>query len=98
MRPSKVMAKALSAAFHLMTHRARPRPVGSSDLVTRYRHLRAAACSWFRGRRRDRQMTCPPLTEIRWPVMKPAAGEARCATIAATSSGVPIRRSGTSAT
>jgi hypothetical protein len=34
MRPSKVMAKALSAAFHRITHRARPRPVGSSDLVT----------------------------------------------------------------
>lgn len=42
MRPSKVMANALSAAFHRMTHRALPRPVGSSDLVTRYRQLRAA--------------------------------------------------------
>ena len=44
MRPSKVMANALSATFHRMTHRAMPRPVGSSDLVTRYRHFRAA-CS-----------------------------------------------------
>ena len=35
MGPSKVMANALSAAFHLITHRALPRPVGSSARVTR---------------------------------------------------------------
>lgn len=35
MRPSKVIANAFSAAFHLMTQRALPRPVGSSDRVTR---------------------------------------------------------------
>jgi hypothetical protein len=42
MRPSKVMAKALSAAFHRMTHRARPVPVGSSERVTKYKHFNAA--------------------------------------------------------
>ena len=42
MRPSKVMANALSAAFHRMTHRALPRPVGSRERATRYRHLSAA--------------------------------------------------------
>ena len=47
MRPSKVMAKALSAAFHRMTHRARPVPVGSSERVTRYRHFNAA---WSLGK------------------------------------------------
>lgn len=35
MRPSKVMANALSAAFHRITHRALPRPVGSRERVTR---------------------------------------------------------------
>lgn len=34
-----MIAKALSAGFHLVTQRARPWPVGSSDLVTRYRHF-----------------------------------------------------------
>ena len=34
-RPSKVIANAFSAGFHLITHRALPLPVGSSDLVTR---------------------------------------------------------------
>ena len=38
------MAKALRAGFHLIAHRVRPVPVGSRDLVTRYRHL-IAACS-----------------------------------------------------
>ena len=46
-RPSKVMANAFRAGFHLVIHRARPLPVGSSDLVTRYRHLRAA---WSLGK------------------------------------------------
>jgi hypothetical protein len=52
MHPSKVMAKALSAAFHRMTHRARRVPVGSSDRVTRYRHFKAAASlgKWPRAR------------------------------------------------
>ncbi|WP_354002510.1 helix-turn-helix domain-containing protein [Agromyces larvae] len=35
MRPSKVIANAFSAGFHLVTQRARPRPVGSSERVTR---------------------------------------------------------------
>ena len=34
-RSLKVIAKALSAGFHRMVHRARPVPVGSSDRVTR---------------------------------------------------------------
>ena len=34
-RPSKVIAKALSAGFHRMVRRDRPRPVGSRDRVTR---------------------------------------------------------------
>ncbi|SUB53115.1 Hydroxyneurosporene synthase (CrtC) [Nocardia brasiliensis] len=34
-RPSKVMAKALRAGFHRIIRRARPRPVGSRDRVTR---------------------------------------------------------------
>ncbi len=34
-RPSKAMSKALRAAFHRITHRALPRPVGSRDRVTR---------------------------------------------------------------
>ncbi len=33
-RPSKVIAKALSAGLHRVTQRARPRPVGSSARVT----------------------------------------------------------------
>lgn len=41
MRPSKVMAKAFKAAFHRMTHRALPCPVGSSDRVTKYKHFNA---------------------------------------------------------
>ena len=41
---AKVIANALSAGFHLIVHRALPRPVGSRDLVTRYRHFNAA-CS-----------------------------------------------------
>ena len=52
MRPSKVTAKALSAGFHLIVHRALPLPVWSSDLVARYRHFNAA-CSfgkWPRAR------------------------------------------------
>jgi hypothetical protein len=36
MRSAKVMAKALSAGFHRVTHRACPRPLGSSDRTTRY--------------------------------------------------------------
>jgi hypothetical protein len=32
-RPLKVIANALSAGFHLIAHRALPRPVGSSDRV-----------------------------------------------------------------
>ena len=44
MRSAKVTAKALSAGFHRMVHRAWPVPLGSRPLVTRYRHLRAA-CS-----------------------------------------------------
>ena len=34
-RPAKVIANAFSAGFHLITQRARPPPVGSSDRVTR---------------------------------------------------------------
>lgn len=41
-RQANVMANALSAGFHLMVQRALPPPVGSRDLVTRYRHFRAA--------------------------------------------------------
>ena len=44
MRPSKVIANALRASFQRMTHRALPRPVGSRERVTRYRHFNAA-CS-----------------------------------------------------
>ena len=43
-RPSKVMSKALRAAFHRLVHRFRPFPVGSRLMIARYRHLRAA-CS-----------------------------------------------------
>lgn len=43
-RPWKVIAKALRAGFHLIIQRARPPPVGSSDRVTKYRHVKAA-CS-----------------------------------------------------
>ena len=39
-----VIANALSAGFHLIAHRALPRPVGSRDRVTRYRYF-IAACS-----------------------------------------------------
>lgn len=42
-RSPKVIEKALIAGFHRIIHRALPRPVGSSDLVTRYRHSGAAA-------------------------------------------------------
>lgn len=42
-RPAKVIANALSAGFHLIAQRALPPPVGSSDRVTRYKHLIAAA-------------------------------------------------------
>jgi hypothetical protein len=34
----------LRASFQRMTHRALPRPVGSRERVTRYRHFNAA-CS-----------------------------------------------------
>ncbi len=44
MRSAKVMAKAFKAGFHLVTHRACPRPLGSRDRTTRYRVL-VAACS-----------------------------------------------------
>ena len=44
-RPSKVIANALSAGFHLIAHRALPVPLGSSDRVARYRHFNAA-CSF----------------------------------------------------
>ena len=40
-----MIAKALRAGFRLVTHRALPRPVGSRDRVTRYRHLSAACLS-----------------------------------------------------
>jgi len=43
MRPSKVIAKAFNAGFHLIVHLALPLPVGSSDLVARYRHFNAVA-------------------------------------------------------
>jgi Transposase len=43
-RSSNMMAKALSAGFQRTAHRCLPRPVGSRDLITRYRHL-IAACS-----------------------------------------------------
>src|ERR1022692_625138 len=38
------MSKALSAAFHRLVQRLRPRPVGSRLMIARYRTLRAA-CS-----------------------------------------------------
>src|SRR5690606_7326230 len=41
-----------------------------------------------------RHQTMPPLTEITWRVMYPAASESRKATVAATSSGVPTRPAG----
>jgi len=44
MRPSKVIANAFSAGFHLIARRALPFPVGSSARVARYKHL-SAACS-----------------------------------------------------
>ena len=34
-RPVKVIANAFSAGFHLIAHRALPRPLGSSERVTR---------------------------------------------------------------
>jgi hypothetical protein len=34
-RPLKVIANAFSAGFHLIAHRALPRPAGSRDRVTR---------------------------------------------------------------
>jgi hypothetical protein len=43
-RPSKVMSKALRAAFHRLVQRLRPFPVGSRLISARYRHFRAA-CS-----------------------------------------------------
>jgi hypothetical protein len=43
-RPSKAISKAFKAAFHRFVQRCRPRPVGSRDIVVRYRHFRAA-CS-----------------------------------------------------
>ena len=51
-RPSKVIAKALSASFHLMVHRALPLPVGSSDLVAMYKHFNAACSLGKRARAR----------------------------------------------
>lgn len=42
-RPAKVIANVFSVGFHLVTQRALAPPVGSSDRVTRYRHLIAAA-------------------------------------------------------
>lgn len=42
--PSNVIAKAFSAGFHLVAHRALPFPVGSSARVAKYRHF-DAACS-----------------------------------------------------
>jgi len=42
-RPSKVMSNAFRAAFHRLDQRARPLPVGSRLVTTRYRTLRAAA-------------------------------------------------------
>jgi hypothetical protein len=38
-RSPKVTANAFRAGFHRMAHRVLPVPVGSSDRVTRYRHL-----------------------------------------------------------
>src|SRR5262245_60844632 len=43
-RPSKVMSKALRAAFQRLVQRCRPRPVGSRLTTTRERCL-SAACS-----------------------------------------------------
>ena len=40
-RPSKVMSKALRAAFHRLVHRLRLFPVGSRLMIARYRHFRA---------------------------------------------------------
>jgi hypothetical protein len=37
----KVIANALSASFQRIVHRVWPVPVGSRDLVTRYRHFNA---------------------------------------------------------
>ena len=44
MRSSKVTAKALRAGFQRVIHRACPRPLGSSERVTRY-SVFIAACS-----------------------------------------------------
>jgi hypothetical protein len=41
-RPSKVISTALSASFHRLDHRWRPRPVGSRLRMARYTHFRAA--------------------------------------------------------
>lgn len=43
MRPSKAIAIAFSVGFHVVAQRARPRPLGSRERVTRYRHFSAAA-------------------------------------------------------
>src|SRR5712692_9881447 len=51
-RPSKVMSKALRAAFHRLVQRLRPLPVGSRLMIARYRHLRAPA-RWGSGRGRS---------------------------------------------
>jgi hypothetical protein len=45
----------------------------------------------------DQPSPRPPSTTMRWPVMKPAPGEARKLTAWAMSSGVPIRPAGTDA-
>jgi hypothetical protein len=43
-RPSKVIAKVLSASFQRLIHRSPAAPLGSSECITKYRHLNAA-CS-----------------------------------------------------
>ena len=45
----------------------------------------------------DQPSARPPSTTMRWPVMKPAPGEARKLTACAMSPGVPIRPAGTDA-
>jgi hypothetical protein len=40
-RSPKVIENALIAGFHRIIHRARPRPVWSSERVTKYKHLNA---------------------------------------------------------
>ena len=48
--PVKVIANAFSAGFHLIVQRARPPPVGSNDLVTRYKALHCCGPVWGNAR------------------------------------------------